>query len=445
VPIPPDVACGSSDARSSQAERSDGFTIIELVVAMGLLAIVVGSLGGVFWAALKTAGTATHRTDAASIASREIESMRAVPYDLVGFYGDETGYTSTFETFTTVKIADTTPAGITPQIQPERPDASAAISFAPDPDPANASAIVEGGVDFTVTRNIVWVNAQDASTTYNQAYKRLTVNVAWTDTAGAHNARQDSLLYPGGQGKYGGPEGAVATTTSPTTAPALPVAPVLATPSVPADPAGETEIDLTWSQATGGATTTSFTVQYSTDSSFPVGNTNAIANLPGSATSYSVTALASSTTYYFKVIAVSGTNQVASNSASATTLSTPVPTCSLGPLTVTGATSLRSTGTILQRAASKMSENLNLGWSTTGTCADTYDVVGTSPSNTTDQGSPYALVSNGSGQYSGSILSSGQRNWAIGVHTFTVWDVTKNKATTAVKTFKVCAFGSSSC
>jgi hypothetical protein len=31
------------------------------------------------------------------------------------------------------------------------------------------------------------------------------------------------------------------------------------------------------------------------------------------------------------------------------------------------------------------------------------------------------------------------------VHTFTVWDITSNAATTAVKTFKVCAIGSTSC
>jgi hypothetical protein len=433
------------DARSGDADSSGGFTIIELVVALGLLAFVIGPLAGVFWAALKTAGVATHRSDAASIASREIESMRAVPYSLVGFYGDETGYTSTFETLTTVTLASSTPAGVIPQVQPQRPDASAATSFAPDPDPANASAVTQGGVKYTINRYIVWVNAQDASTTYDQAYKRLTVTVAWADQAGPHTVRQDSLLYPGGQGKYGGPEGAVATTTTPTTAPSLPVAPALNAPSVPADPAGETEIDLTWTQATGGATTTSFTVQYSTNPSFPTGSTNAIANLPGSATSYSVTALASNTTYYFEVLAVSGTNQVASNSVSATTLSTPVPTCSLGPLTVTGATSLSSTGTILNNGSGKMSENLNLGWSTTGTCSDSYDVVGTSPAFAADQGSPYSLVSNGSGQYSGAVLSAGQKNWSIGVHTFAVWDITTNQPTSTVKTFKVCASGSSSC
>jgi len=431
-------------ARADHAEPDAGFTIIELVVAMGLLAIVASSLGGVFWASLRTAGSATHRTDAASIASREIESMRAVPYASVGFYGDETGYTSTFEGNTTVLLAATTPFGVDPPIQPQTPDPSAADTFTPDPDATNASPITQGGISFTVHRYAVWVNAQDSSSTYTQAYKRLTVTVAWTDLAGAHTVRQDSLLYPGGQGKYGGPEGAAASTTTVTAGPVSPLAPVLSAPTVPADPAGRTEIDLAWTQPSGGAAITSYTVQYSTSSSFPAGSTNAIANLPVGTVAYSVTALASNTTYYFEVIAVNGANTATSNSQSATTLAQPVATCTLGPLVVTGATSLRNTGTILTRAA-KMSENLNLGWSTTGSCTDSYDVVGKSPSGTADQGSPYTLTSNGSGQYSGTIFSSGQKNWAIGVHTFTVWDLTTNTATTAVKTFKVCAAGSTSC
>src|SRR5205807_4771093 len=141
-----------------------------------------------------------HRTEAAAIASREIEAMRAVPYASVGFYGDETGYVSTFESHTTVTLAGSTPAGVTPLIQPQRPDPSASLGYAPDPDPANANPIVQSNVAFTVRRYVVWVNAQDASTTYTNAYKQLTVIASWSDAVGAHNVRQDSLLYPGGQG-----------------------------------------------------------------------------------------------------------------------------------------------------------------------------------------------------------------------------------------------------
>src|SRR4051812_17284833 len=109
-----------------QRETGDaGFTIIEMCVAMTILAIVAAGMSGVFWSAIRAAATASHRTDAAAIASREIESIRAVPYSQIGMYGDQTGYASTFEAYSTVTLASSTPAGTIPQIQPQRPDASA--------------------------------------------------------------------------------------------------------------------------------------------------------------------------------------------------------------------------------------------------------------------------------------------------------------------------------
>ena len=79
----------------------EGFTIVEVVISIAVLAMVSAPLAGAFWAAIRTAGVAGHRTDGSSIASREIEGMRAVPYPQVGFYADETGYASSFEGFTT--------------------------------------------------------------------------------------------------------------------------------------------------------------------------------------------------------------------------------------------------------------------------------------------------------------------------------------------------------
>src|SRR3954469_6851687 len=178
------------DARADRKTSEDGFTIVELVVAIVVLAVVMAPLAQVFWSAMRTAGVASHRTDGSSIASREIEGMRAVPYAQVGFYSDQPGVTSTFEGYTTVSLGATSPAtGLTPQIQPQTPDPSAGSSFAPDPNPANADAIVQGNVNFAVQRYVVWFDAQDASSTYVKAYKRLTVLVSWSDQAGAHHVR----------------------------------------------------------------------------------------------------------------------------------------------------------------------------------------------------------------------------------------------------------------
>jgi prepilin-type N-terminal cleavage/methylation domain-containing protein len=403
----------------------DGFTIVEVVIAIAVLAMVSAPLAGAFWAAIRTAGVAIHRTDGSAISSREIESMRAVPYAQVGFYQDQPNYVSTYETFNTVTLGATAPVSgaLVPQIQPQ------------------TTGIVQGAITFKVNRYVVWVDAKDASSTYTQAYKRLTVITSWKDQAGSFKARQDSLLYPGGQGQYQG-AGATTVPTTTTTAVLNPSAPVLNAVTGLADPAGETQIPLTWSQPGGGAAVTSYTIQYSTSSSFPVGF-SAISNLPPSTPSQTVPGLSANTTYYFKVIAYAGANLAASNVVSFATLPAPVVACNFGPLNVTGATSLSTTGTFLQ-GNGKMSEDLSLAWTTTGSCPHTYTVKATDPSNAADPGSPYSFVVS-SGSYSASVNSSGSKSWGIGLHTFTVWDSSNNSATAVVKTFKVCANGSASC
>jgi hypothetical protein len=412
-----------------------------MVVSLAILAVVMAPLAGVFWSAMRTAGTANHRTDGSSIASRELESIRAVVYAQVGFYADQTGYVSSFEGRSTVLLGSTSPStGATPQIQPQTPDPNAASTYAPDPDPSNASPIVQGGVSYSVARYIVWADAQDASTTYTQAYKRLTVIVTWSDQAGAHTVRQDSLLYPGGLGQYNGSTTTVATTT---TAVLIPSAPVLNAITGLADPAGETQIPLTWTQPAGGAAVTSYSIEYSTSSSFPPGNFSVINGLAPSITNYTVTSLSANTTYYFVVIAYASANSATSNVQSFATLPVAAATCTYGQLNVTGATTLSTTGTILLNNG-KVRENLALSWTTTGTCPDSYSVRAVDSSNNNDPGSPYTLVAN-SGTYTATVNSSGSRSWAIGLHRFTVWDTSTNLPTPVVKTFKICAKGSKSC
>ena len=77
-------------------------------------------------------------------------------------------------------------------------------------------------------------------------------------------------------------------------------------------------------------------------------------------------------------------------------------------------------------------------------CPDTYEVKAVDNTNSADPGSPYVLSGSG-GAYSASINSSGAHGWAIGLHTFTVWDLTTNTAQAVVKTFTVCANGAASC
>ncbi|MFM8236428.1 MAG: fibronectin type III domain-containing protein [Actinomycetota bacterium] len=428
--------------RAGRDDRDAGFTMIELTVSLGLLAIVAASLSGVFWGSLRSADVSSNRTDAAAVASREIEAMRAIPYNTVGFYADQTGYRSTFESRSTVNLGTTSPSGASgsPRVQPQRPDPAAATGFAPDPDPANAEPVVQGGVTLSIRRDVTWTSAADPARTYTNAYKRLTVQVSWTDRTGAHTVRQDSILYPGGLGQR---SEATTTTTTTTLAPTAPNAADLTSAGELEDPAGRTQIGLTWTAPNGGAAVTSYSIKYSTSSSFPSGNITVVSGLAPTARSYTVTSLTPDTTYWFAVIAYAGSLSSTSNSRSAKTREIPTSACTVGTLGVTGATSLSTTGTRLA-ANSKMTENLTLTLTTAGPCTSAYSVRAVGPSNLADPGSPYTLTLS-AGTLQGSVLALNQKGWAIGTHTFTVWNVTTNTSTGVVKTFKVCARTAATC
>ena len=153
--------------------------------------------------------------------------------------------------------------------------------------------------------------------------------------------------------------GGPASTTTTTTV-LNPSAPVLNAITGLPDPAGETQIPLSWSQPAGGAAVTSYSIEYSTSASFPAGNFSVVSLLSPSITNYTVTSLTANTTYYFEIIAYAGANSAQPRTCSRSRrCRSAAPTCTLGQLNVTGATSLSTTGTILQTNG-KMSENLTL-------------------------------------------------------------------------------------
>jgi prepilin-type N-terminal cleavage/methylation domain-containing protein len=427
--------------------EESGFTIVELVISMALLAIVAAPLAGVFWSAIRTAGSAAHRTDGSSVASREIEAMRAVPYAQVGFYDDQSPALPPGAPVgtTSVSLGATSPAPGnpgSPLIQPLTPDPNAASGYAPDPNPNNANPVTYGGVIFNVQRYVVWSDAKDPTQNYSNAYKKLTVIVTWTDQAGSHIAREDSLLYPGGLGVYAGPDGGPGASTT-TTAPVFqPATPVLADIVLFAPPNDETQVPLNWTQPPGGGAVTSYAIEYSTSSSFPPGNFTVINPLPANLRSYPVPNLTPATTYYFEVIAYSSSASSTSAWKSITTAPLSGSQCTLGSLNIAGTNSLSTTGTILKNNG-QMSENLTLSWTTSGPCTDSYEVHASDPLGSTDPGSPFALGGS-AGVYTG-IVNSNSKNWAIGLHTFNVWDITTSQPTPVVKTFKVCVYGVPSC
>ncbi len=395
--------------------------MVEMVVALSLLAVAMVAISGVFFAGLKAASASATRTSAVALATRETEAIRAVPYARMGFYDDQSGRVATFEGMETVSLGATPPIGVTPRLVPTATEAV-------------------GPVTYSIRRHIVSVAAMDASATYAKAYKKTVVILTWTDGSGPHTLRQDSIVYPGGLGPHGG-----STTTTAAPAAVAPTAPSNTTVVVPPDPAGRSQLDVTWSPPVGGGAVTHHIVQWSTSSSFS-SSVSSSPEQPATATTYQVTGLASGTSYHLRVIAYAGSARPSppSGTASGTTLPAPGPEpCSVTSLTVTGtgndADQGLSTKTYLQNGNDRLLESLNLVVTQAGACDGSFSVRSVlTSSGAADPSSPYALTGGGSSTDNG-IIPASNTAWSAGVHTLTVLRAGVPVVPAVEKTFLFCA------
>lgn len=399
-----------------------GFTLIEMVVAVVIIAIAMMAVAEVFVSGVAAAGSSSRYSDAVAVATHELEAMRAVPYSQLGFYGDQPGYQATWNGQQTVEIAPATPAGVTPAVDPTGTDTVA-------------------GTSYSVNRYVVWDDAASTSppTTWLQAYKGVAVSVAWGGTGGG-SIQQSSIVYPGGLGPYTGPGG---TTTTSTTS-VLQEAP--ATPSValavPSAPAGQSEIDVTWTEPVTGGPVSSFVVLWAPTADLPSGWVQSPSQpyAGNIAYTYQVQDLAPATGYTFEVSAFGPGGTTTSPPATATTLPTTSSGCTYTDLTVSGASgaSYSAFKTYLNKDGS-MSEALDLAVNVGGSCtpAPTITVEATAPSGGADPGSPYGMTGVG-GSWTGSVQPTG--TWQLGTHAFGLLVDGSAPSPAVTYSFLVCAW-----
>jgi prepilin-type N-terminal cleavage/methylation domain-containing protein len=257
--------------------RENGFTFVELVVALTVIAIGIVGVIGVMTSSIGVATMTNERSRAVALATRELERLRAVPYARL---------TVDAATVRTVEVVENT--------------------------------------SFTIDRAVTWV----AKGPVSRAYKQGTVAVTWADAAGAHTVDQVSYYYPGGLG----PAGAT-TTTSPCSS--APNAPTGLTATAPAAPTGDTAIDLAWTPATTSVPAERWIVERSSDgfvTSQRISSTH-----PGASSSLRVDGLAMGTPYRFRV-AASACGRVSEwSTAAGATSGSAAPTCEVGAPNVTPA------------------------------------------------------------------------------------------------------------
>lgn len=287
------MSLGNRHESARRGEES-GFTIIELVVTLTIIAVGIFGVTQVFLGSLATTAYSDSRTRATAIAAREVEDMRAAPYAQVGFSSTAPGFVSSI-----------TEGGVA---------YSTVVVTSPATTPQGASEKI-GGVTFAVRRDIVWAPLGSAT----NAFKRVIATVSWSDRSGSYTVRQDAGVYPGGLGVYGG-AGATTTTT--------------AAPSVPSNPTGftatlnsltpTTAVDLAWSAGT--VLPVYWELQYSANAGttwVPV-----TASQPSGTTMYALSGLSSGTVYLFRVRGINGTLTSQWVQATATTQAA-VTTCTI--------------------------------------------------------------------------------------------------------------------
>ncbi|GAC1410178.1 MAG: hypothetical protein NVSMB57_03670 [Actinomycetota bacterium] len=358
----------------------------ELFVAMVVLAIAVVATMQVFAGSLRTAAATGHRTDAVSLAVRDIEAMHAIPYEQLGFSSSQAGYSSTFvdgsKVYNTVRVA------------------------APQMSPAQTS-IVYSGVTYNLQRFIYWV---DADSTHAEAYKQVSVVVSWTAGGVSRTVRQDSIIYPGSLGAYKGPQGGSATPAPASTG--QPTAPSLtATQSVKAP---SSQINLRWTPGATPPAVDHWVVQYSVDS-FVTASTLPPSQ-PAAVTSFVATGLAAGTTYQFRVGAAGSPNGTPTWSnvvSQSTTAGSSVGACTITDETVTPTPVSRLSSTS-QALASDVSVIVH----STGNCQSlSVRYTPMAGNNARVYLTADAPKTTWTGTMNGTATS-----WELGNHLITVWD-----------------------
>ena len=306
----PNVITGSGD------KREGGFTLVEMMVALMIMAVVLAAVAPTFWGSLKATASTDQRSVADGLAVAASEQIRSLPYYQVG-YSSTPSYCNQ--------------SGSTPVL----------LSYSSPMDALPTQKTVHG-TTYQIQTCIYWVAASDGD---SQAYKQSVVNILWGSSS-QFKYSQMSALYPGGESTYAisGPANNFSPSTTAPPSGGSPPAPPVAESATPYQTSStdtvtpQSTINVNWA-VVNYTSPVLYNIEYWTGSSTrpsnpTVANTQPVSGSPDATTpstlDYQVGALKAGTTYYFDVIAVSGTfTSLPSNVVSAATSAS-----SGGPCTV---------------------------------------------------------------------------------------------------------------
>ena len=463
-------------------------------MALALLAIVLLPLASVFYGGESASSNNREYGDAIAIANGQLAQASGITYAALGFYVSQ-GPSSSYKGQPTVILGAAPPTGTSPQIpvasQPQQVGsivytAKNNVVWVSGSSPSGGDACAykqvystvswnEGGNPASVTQNILVYPGGLGK--YGGTQCLSVANVTTTACSAPATASVPSGGFPNVQpGMYvSGPNIAAGTTvvsisgntltlsqcalgigtqtltfgSTPTGSSGTPdnVAGLAACPGAPPtpptctpiDPAGETQVDLTWNAPVdtpgyllavwapdpGGQGVLAPPDTTGTGAAWAPTGSSTSGLILATATSFTVTGLAPSTSYWFEIVAFSANGAqwaISQDWVNATTLNPPPQPCTLNTLTVSQAGQPSGAATVAKSNGDLM-QAITMTVTYSGTCTAGADIVTVAATSSgADPGSPYTLTW-AANQYTynppGGLCPTGT-GFLTGTHTYTV-------------------------
>jgi len=455
-PWRPSFASRLRDRRVCPRRDEVGFTLIEVAVALALLAVVLLPLASVFYGAESANAANREYGDAIAIANGQLAQAAGVTYANLGLYEHPLGTNCNtpltipgYNGQPAVDLGACPPKGTSAQIQP------------------TSTPQQVGSIIYTATNYVVWVNGSGGDTC---AYKQVYSVVSWNEGGQPAQATQSVIVYPGGLGRYTGSQclNFIVSTTAGSTAayvasggfPGVTLGMAVSGPnivagttvwavsgntltlsqsasgtgsqtldfgsaqqapdttpdnvtgltaSVPSDSTGEYTVDLSWNPPVdtpgyfvavwapdpGGQTHLAVPDSSGTSSAWAPTGSSTSSSFLASYTSFPVGGLAPNAAYWFEIIAFSPNGDqwaVSQTWVTATTLNNPLLTCTPGTLSI-GQAGQQSGQATVSKSNGHLIQPITMTVTYAGNCTNGTDALSIkATSSGTDPGSPYTLT-----------------------------------------------------